>query len=143
MLGSRIVPFIALLALVAAGSGWAQSTQSTVVPIRGEYYDSAAGGLLTYERAITLEWPTATNSALGWPVSGYLVATAWSKGNGASYTLYGYYADFFAGADAATPDLAMSYVAIGYGSTPAFRSTIRVNLAQFSKEEQAVAFAGR
>jgi hypothetical protein len=134
----KTVLFIALLAGLVGASGWAQSAHGVVVPISGEYYD-AAGGLLVYSGTVTLDWPTVQTK--GEPVSGSLVASAWSKSTGASYTFYGYYTDFFT--EARGSDMMKSVVAVGSGARPEFMSTINVKLAQFSADVQTIAFAGR
>jgi hypothetical protein len=141
--GSRKVLIITFVAALVGAAGWAQSAHGVVVPIQGEYYDSAAGGLLVYNGTITLDWPSLQDSPQAEPVSGSLVATAWSKTTGAGYTLYGYYADLFAGATGSTLELSKTVVGIGSGMKPEFESTIRVKLSMFSREVQQVAFAGR
>jgi hypothetical protein len=137
---SRIILFILVLAVLAGASGWAQSNQSAVVPISGEYWDNAAGGYLVYGGTIALSW---TSSDQGAPVCGSLAATAWSKNTGASYTLYGWYPDIFAGATGSVAEIARSVLAIGSGSRPEFATTIGVKLAQLPQEVQHLAFAGR
>ena len=136
---SKMVLFIALLAGLVGTSVWAQSAHGVVVPISGEYYDTA-GGLLVYSGTVTLDWPPVL-SAEGGPVSGSLVANAWSKSTGAGYTLYGFYTDFFT--EARGSDLLKSVVAVSSGAKPEFMSTINVRLAQFSTDVQTIAFAGR
>jgi hypothetical protein len=140
---SKIVLFVSILAVLAGVSVWAQSIQSTVVPISGEYWDNAAEGLLVYSGTIVLNWVAAPGSDQTSPVTGSLVATAWAKNTGASYTFYGYYADVFAGATDSTSELARKVLAIGYNSKPEFETTLNVKLAQFPQEVQHLAFAGR
>ncbi len=137
---SRIVLFILVLAVLAGACTWAQSRQTTVVPINGEYWDNAAGGYLVYGGTIALSW---TSSDQGCPVRGSLVATAWSKNTGASYTLYGFCPDLFAGATGAVAEIAQSVLAIGSGSRPEFATSISLKLAQLPQEVVHLAFAGR
>ena len=143
MTRSKIVLFISILAVLAGASGWAQSRQGIVVPISGEYWDNAAKGLLVYSGTIVFGCVATPGSDQVGPVSGSLVATAWSKNTGASYTFYGYYADVFAGATDSTSELARSVLAIGYGSRPEFQTTLNVKLAQLPQEVRHLAFAGR
>jgi hypothetical protein len=137
---SKIVLFILVLAVLAGASVWAQSRQTMVVPISGEYWDRAAQGYLVYDGTIALAWASSDQSG---PVSGSLVATAWSKNTGAGYTLYGLYPDIFAGATGSVDEIARAVLAIGGGARPEFETTLNVKLAQLPQEVVHLAFAGR
>ena len=136
---------VVLVLFAAAASGWAQAVQTVVVPISGEYYDGAAGGILVYGGTVTLTW--STSSPEGWPMKGTVVATAYSKNTGASYTLYGYCTDCLTGAAGTTMDLDEQVLAIESGSVPAFQTRIRLSLAMpnaaLPPAVQTIAFVGR
>jgi hypothetical protein len=136
-----------LLAAALAASSWADSARLVTIPISGEYWEPAAGGMLVYSGTVTLEWLADGSGTDGWPVRATLVGQAWCKNTGAGYTLYGLTVDSLAGPQGAAAAVSQSMLAIGGNGRPAFNRDLSVSVtlgnSTIPPRVTQIAFAGR
>ncbi len=117
---------IVFAAMVIAAAAWGQSTTVVSVPVSGQYWERAAGGMLNYSGVVTFTWLQDGGPTGEWPVSGKFVGQAWCVNTGAGYSLYGVCTDCVKGAAGQTLSVKKSFIALDGRGQPAFENVINL-----------------
>lgn len=127
-LGAEL-PRMAAVPAVRSVASSLVAPEPVAVPVKGQYYESAVAGQVSYEGLITLYWTRPQPGTADWTINGTLVADAVTMGTGARYVYLGFCQDCFAMAPDSTVKMAKPVYAIGVGHTGGFQGTVSMTLA--------------
>jgi len=106
-----------------------EAPEPVAIPVKGQYYESAVAGQVSYEGLITLFWTPPEAGTADWTINGTIVADAVSRGTGARYVYFGFCKDCFAMAPDATVEMTKPVYAIEVGHAGGFQGTVSMTLA--------------
>lgn len=118
------VPSARAVALAASR----EAPEPVAIPVKGQYYEPAVAGQVSYEGLVTLFWTPPQSGAADWTLSGTLAADAVAAGTGARYVCFGFCKDCFVMAPDSTVEMTKPVYAIGVGHAGGFQLTASMTL---------------